>query len=96
MAHHLSEQAAQDLEELYLWGLDRFGIEQADSYTDGLVTLLEQIGETPQLYQAVDWIRPGYRRAIYRSHAIFYVVMPNQDALIVRILGKQDLDSALH
>ena len=95
MGYQLSERAAQDLEGLYFWGLGRFGEEQADSYAQGLVGVLEQIGDTPTLYQTVDWIRAGYRRAIYRSHAVFYVVMPNGDALIIRILGKQELGSAL-
>jgi toxin ParE1/3/4 len=60
--YHLTQAADADLERLYEWGIDRFGVKVADEYYDGLIARLTQIANTPQLWQEVDHIRAGYRR----------------------------------
>ena len=52
--YHLSEAADADLERLYEWGIDRFGMNAADQYYDGLLARFENIAERPQLWPAVD------------------------------------------
>lgn len=58
---HLTEAADAGLERLYEWGIDRFGVNSADEYYEGLIARLVQIADTPQLWQEVDHIRAGYR-----------------------------------
>ena len=36
--YHLTQAADADLERLYEWGIDRFGVKVADEYYDGLIT----------------------------------------------------------
>ncbi|MBL4607017.1 MAG: type II toxin-antitoxin system RelE/ParE family toxin [Pseudomonadales bacterium] len=52
------------------------------------------MADQPKLYAAVDHIRAGYRRSIYRSHSIYYKTEPTR-VFIVRILGQQDPRKAL-
>ena len=48
----------------------------------------------PLTFQSVNYLRSGYRRAVYQSHSIYYRV--EQDGvLIVRVLGQQQIDTAL-
>ena len=54
----------------------------------------EQLAEQPCMYQAIDYIRPGYRRSVYGSHAIYYRI-DGDGVLIVRILRGQDIRVAL-
>ncbi len=92
-SYRLSERADEDFESIYLFGLLNFGMNQADSYADGMVARFEQIAAQPDLYPAIDSIRPGYRFSVYRSHSIYYRVDGN-DVLVVRILRNQDVGAA--
>ena len=80
--------------DYYEYGVLTFGLRQADAYFDGIVTRFQKIAEQPKLYPAIDHIRQGYRRRVYKSHAIYYRIDPDE-IVIVRILGQQDIDTAL-
>ncbi|MEQ8349473.1 MAG: type II toxin-antitoxin system RelE/ParE family toxin [Sneathiellaceae bacterium] len=91
----LSKAAAADLEEIALYGLRTFGQVQARRYQQGIVARIARIAETPLLYPSVEHIRPGYRRSVYESHVIYYRI-DEARVLVVRILGRQDLDPGLN
>lgn len=92
--YSLSASADDDLGRLYTYGVLNFGLEQTESYTAGLIEHFELLAETPLLYQAVDDIRKGYRRSVYRAHSVYYRIDGNQIE-IVRVLGHQDPDRQL-
>ncbi len=92
--YRLSKQADEDFEAIYRYGFLNFGLDQAEAYADGIEDRLEQIANKPLLYPAVDHVRPGYRRSIFASHAIYFRIQAD-GVLIVRILRNQDVDSAL-
>ena len=53
-----------------------------------------QIAEQPYLYQAVDYIRAGYRRSVYGTDSIYYRI--NGDIVeIMAILSHQDTEDWL-
>ena len=88
-SYRLSGRADEDLRRLYEYGILQYGLERADRYYNGLIERLEELAEDPHLWQAVDHIRPGYRRSVYGRHSIYYRIDPNE-IVIVRILGRQD------
>lgn len=92
--YRLSEQADEDFESIYVFGLLNFGLLQADAYADGLEARFEQIALQPQLYPAIDHVKTGYRLCVYKSHAIYYRFDSNR-ATIVRILRNQNVSAAL-
>lgn len=92
--YHLSKAADADLERLYDWGIDRYGMSAADQYYDGLLARFSQIADTPQLWQEVEHIRAGYRRSVYVAHSIYYRIEDN-GVLIVRILGRENPQTSL-
>ena len=71
-----------------------FGIEQTESYTKGLIEHFQLLANSPLLYQAVDDIREGYRRSVYRTHSVYYRVDGNEIE-IVRVLGRENPQTAL-
>ena len=71
-----------------------FGIDQARRYHRGLKSRFSQIAQAPLRYPRVDHVRPGYRRSVYVSHAIYYRIVEG-GVLIVRILGRQDPQAGL-
>ncbi len=83
------------LNRFYLFGLLNFGLIQADAYVDGLEERFEQIAAQPDLYPAIDHLKPGYRLSVYQSHSIYYRVDESGVLIIIRILRNQDLKTAL-
>lgn len=92
--YDLSGAAALDLEAIYVFGAEHFGVRQAEKYTSGLLERFQEIASQATRWPAVDWIRPGYRRSVYVSHTVYYQVM-DERVLIVRILSRQDPLSSL-
>ena len=92
--YELTYAADQDFENIVEFGLDTFGVDQASRYQNGMMQRFAKLAEQPKLYPTVDHIRAGYRRSVYGSHSIYYRV-ESQGIVIVRILGQQDLVSAL-
>lgn len=62
--YELAKAADQDFENIFDFGIDTFGLVQAMDYQQGMKIRFEELAEQPQLYQAVDHIRAGYRRSI--------------------------------
>ncbi len=87
--YKLNEEAENDICRLYRYGILNFGLNEADRYYDGLFEHFDKIAENPRLFTVVDHIRIGYRRSVYRSHAIYYRI-DEETAQIMRILGQQD------
>jgi len=87
--YRLSEAADSDLERLYNFGIENFGLVLADQYFDGIVDRFQRIADMPRLYPAVDDIRKGYRRSVFGSHSIYYVLI-DDGVKIVRILSRED------
>jgi toxin ParE1/3/4 len=92
--YYLTQAADADLERLYEWGIDRFGVKVADEYYDGLIARLTQIANTPQLWQEVDHIRAGYRRSVYVAHSIYFRIEAS-GVFIVRVLGRENPQTSL-
>lgn len=91
--YRLSAAAEQDFEQLFEYGIDNFGVAQATSYVDGLITQFQHVAENPLHYQAVDHIRMGYRRSVYGKHAIYYLVSKNC-VDVMRILRTENINTA--
>ena len=91
--YKLSSAADKDFEQLFEYGIDNFGLSKAKSYVDGLIIKFQTIAENPLHYQAVDYIRSGYRRSVYGKHTIYYIVS-NDYVDIMRILRSENLATA--
>lgn len=90
-SYKLSVQAKEDLIRIYQFGIIKFGQAQADIYLDALFDHFEIIAQRPLAFEAIDHIRPGYRRSVCGIESVFYRVS-NQTTEIMAIIGKQDLD----
>jgi toxin ParE1/3/4 len=85
MRYQLSKAAAQDLEDIYLYGFMQFGEAQADRYAALLEDRIELLCKNPLLGRIDTAITPAIRRFECESHVIFYDLSATQ-LLIVRIL----------
>jgi toxin ParE1/3/4 len=89
--YRISEDAKADLKRIYQRGVREYGEALADQYYDAFFDRFEQLVKQPNLYQAVDDIREGYRRSVCGVDSIYYRI--NGDTVeIMCILGQQDVD----
>ena len=92
--YQLSNRALEDLDRLYEYGVETFGLKQADHYYDGLIDRLQCIADNPGHAAAVDHIHPGLRRSVYNCHSVCYL-QASDGVQVVRILGREDVAQAL-
>jgi toxin ParE1/3/4 len=93
-SYRVSEDAKADLKRIYRHGVREHGEAQADRYFDAFFQRFEYLARHPCSYQAVDDIRPGYRRSVCGVDSIYYRVV-DDIVEIMRILGQQDVDEWL-
>ncbi|MGP1992930.1 type II toxin-antitoxin system RelE/ParE family toxin [Zobellia laminariae] len=92
--YRLSNEAKNDLIRIHRYGVEKFGMEQADKYFETFFEYFDIIAKSPYSFESVEHIRTGYRRCVYGSDSIYYKI--NNDIIdIMAIVGKQDLKNIL-
>ena len=92
--YRLTENAKADLTRIYRRGLREYGEAQADKYYKVFFERFEKLADQPLLYQAVDDIRPGYRRSVCGMDNIYYRI-DGKTVEIMAIIGQQDLEERI-
>ena len=92
--YRLSNEAKKDLIRIHQFGIDKFGMTQADKYFDEFFKYFEIISQRPFSFESVDHIKKGYRRCVCGSDSIYFKI--NEDVVeIMAIVGRQDLSNSL-
>lgn len=92
--YRISNSAKEDLIRIHHYGVERFGIDQADKYYNSFFDYFKIIAQRPYAFESVDYIKEGYRRCACGSDSIYYRL--NQEIVeIMAIVGKQDLAKIL-
>ncbi|MDQ7918174.1 type II toxin-antitoxin system RelE/ParE family toxin [Mesonia sp. MT50] len=92
--YKISNLAKEDLIRIHRYGVEKFGLNQADKYFNSLFEYFEIIAKHPFSFESIDFIKKGYRRCVYGSDSIYYKV--NNDMVeIMAIIGRQDLNNIL-
>ena len=92
--YRLSNAAKEDLIRIHHFGVEKFGIIQADKYFDSFFDYFEIIAQRPFSFESVDYIKKGYRRCPCGSDTIYYRINDNL-VEIMAIVGMQDLKNIL-
>src|SRR5262245_12865751 len=92
----ISNEAVADLEEIWLYTLEKWSLAQADRYYELIFDEIDQICRNPASGKNMDHIRSGYRASKVKSHLIFYRVIRGT-VEVVRILHEMmDIGSRLY
>lgn len=81
----ISRRAEADLLEIWEWTRDRFGVDQADRYLDGLDAAIRLCATSPLSGRDRSALRPGYRSTLAGRHIIFYTHSETQ-VVVQRVL----------
>lgn len=84
----LSPRAETDLDEIWDYTADRWGLDQAETYTRALWHRIEAVAAKPAMGQDCSDIRAGYWKIPYGSHVLFYR-LTGDGVDIVRILHER-------
>ena len=95
MANYLlSNEAKEDLIRIHHYGVDKFGMKQADKYFNTFFEYFEIIAESPYSFESVDYLKQGYRRCACGADSIYYKIQ-DETVIIMAIIGKQDINNIL-
>ena len=90
-SYQLTRAASDDLVAIFLQGVERFGLRQADEYHDGLAATFAFLAEYPRAAREREEISPPVRIHRYKSHLVVYEVQADDCVLILRIRhGRED------
>jgi len=93
--YELSDEADNDIEDIFDYTVEEFGVDQAASYVSAFDDVFAVLTETPELGRKRPEIRAGLRSVPKESHTIFYRILADR-IRIVRILhGSRDLPAVL-
>jgi len=92
--YRLNNEAKEDLIRIHQYGVEKFGMAQADKYFNSFFRYFDIIAQQPYSFESVDHIRNGYRRCACGSDSIYYRII-NGLVEIMAIVGRQDLMKVL-
>ncbi|HEY0120722.1 MAG TPA: type II toxin-antitoxin system RelE/ParE family toxin [Rhizobium sp.] len=69
--YELSTRASREFKELYLDGIEKFGLLQADRYLDELIRCFELLADNPFMGRKAESIAPTARRHEHKTILFF-------------------------
>jgi toxin ParE1/3/4 len=90
----LTPRARADIDEIWDYTAERWGLEQAETYLRELRKNIQAVADAPSLGRECEEVRAGYRQYPSGSHVLFYRLTGNSIE-IVRILHER-MDSERH
>lgn len=88
--YSLTKEADNDLVNIFNYGIEHFGVEVALQFYHDLNSTFDAIAATPEHYPKCDEILPSYRRAVFKSYSIYFIVR-DEFIEISRVLRKEHL-----
>jgi toxin ParE1/3/4 len=80
--YELSAAAEIDLDAIYTYTFDQFGLRQAELYLTGLAGAFRRLADMPEIRRTANDIRPSLLQYRYQSHMIFYTA--SEDGVVIR------------
>lgn len=92
--YSLRQQAQDDLESIWVYSDQEWGVEQADQYIRSLLSRFTWLSENPQLGKQRAEIKPGYYCFPEGMHLIFYKI--THDGIDIIGIPHQSIDLITH
>lgn len=88
--YRLSKAAKEDLIRIYHYGTEKLTESQTDKYFDSFFKYFDIIAQRPFSFEAVGFIKNGYRRCVCGTDSVYYKI--NCDVVeIMTIAGPQGI-----
>ena len=97
MNYKISVKAAEDIENIWLYTLQNWSLEQADRYVNLIFAEIKYLAQNHLSGKEINNIRKNYRCSKVKSHFVFYRTNEKQKEIeVIRILHQQmDIENRL-
>ena len=92
-AYALRALARTDLETIWVYTAEQWGVEQAERYLNSFFACFDDLAENPQLGRQRDGVKAGYRSFPQGRHVVFYVIVPSGIEVIGIMHQSADVDT---
>jgi len=90
MNYKISQAASRDIENIWLYTIEKWSVEHADRYFNLIMDEIEYLAKDPKSGKDYSIVRKGYFRSQVKSHFIFYKInSKNQEIEIIRIIHQR-------
>jgi toxin ParE1/3/4 len=89
--YELSPEADRDLENIFEYTADQFGLEQAIAYVSAFEAVFHRLFDTPHLGKHRREIRVGLRSLVKDQHIVFYRVLADRIRIVRVLHGSRDV-----
>ena len=93
--YSLREFALADLEAIWVYTVEQWGIEQAERYLQGLFGCFEELAANPRFGRERSEVKAGYRSFPQGRHVVFYLIVPKGVEVIGIVHQSVDVDAHL-
>jgi toxin ParE1/3/4 len=93
--YRLRALALEDLEAIWRYTVEQWGIDQAERYLTALFTCFDDLAINPELGRKRDEVKPGYRSFPQGRHVVFYTIVPTEIEIIGVVHQNSDVDKHL-
>ena len=87
--YRISQQAIEDLENIWIYTLKKWSKEQANRYYNLIIEEIEFVADNFMIGKSAEQTRKNYRVTKVKSHLIFYRKTENNIIEIIRILHER-------
>jgi toxin ParE1/3/4 len=84
--YSISRKAVEDLENIWLYTLEKWSEKEADRYYGLIIDEIEFLVENFNSGKSMGHIKEGYRASVIKSHLVFYRKPDSGQLEVVRIL----------
>jgi len=92
----ISKKAVADLEEIWLYTVEKWSVEQADRYYNLIFDEINYICKNSNAGKSMEDVRKGYHASKVKYHLIYYRVV-NDTIEVIRILHERmDIENRLN
>jgi toxin ParE1/3/4 len=93
----LSKKTISDIEEIWLYTLEKWSLQQADRYYNLIFDEIDYICKNANAGKSIEHIRKAYRLSKVKSHLIFYRVSGENIIEVIRVLHERmDIEKRLN
>ena len=89
--YFLSEESIGDIDEIYEFGVDKFGHDQAIKYLIGLEAHFDKLSANYRIGRTRNDIKQDLYSLPYISHVIFYRILKDKIRIVRVLYGGRDL-----
>ena len=80
--YRIRSNVTSDLESIWLYTLEQWGVEQANTYLEAIIQRFDWLVDNPLLGKQRDDIKKGYYCFPEGMHLVFYTIEDNQIEII--------------